>query len=214
MAAKKAGVYVISDESVIAKTGKSWEEWFQILDAWGGLEKGHKLTARYLADEWQVSAWWAQSVTVQYEQDRGARLPGQRSGGKFAVSIQRTIQATPDEAFNALTEPAKLSRWLTTSAQADLRVGGRYSNADGDQGHFLLLERPRRMRMTWENSLHAPGTVVEVTCESKPGGRVTVRLEHAGIEDEAAFLDMKKCWSSAMDSLKSYLETGKGIPAR
>lgn len=71
--AEKAGTRRISDEAVRAKTGKDWEEWFRVLDAWGASESGHTASAKYLRDEHGVSAWWAQAVTIRYEYERGLR---------------------------------------------------------------------------------------------------------------------------------------------
>ncbi len=206
------GEPTVSEEALRAKTGKSWAEWFEILDGWGASEKGHKLTARYLAESWGVSAWWAQSITVRHEQERGLRVLGQRSEGTFTVAVQRTMRATPEQAYDALTHPDVLSRWFTRSAQADLRVGGRYSNADGDQGEFLIMDRPQHLRFTWDNPEHSPNSLVEVVFTEKPDGRVTVRLEHSRIQTQAGYEDMKLGWTWAIDSLKSYLETGKPLP--
>jgi hypothetical protein len=47
---KPRGEAAISEEALRDKTGKSRAEWFDILDGWGASEKGHKLTARYLAE--------------------------------------------------------------------------------------------------------------------------------------------------------------------
>ena len=206
------GEPAVSEEALRDKTGKSWAEWFSILDRWGASEKGHKLTARYLGESWGVSAWWAQTITVSYERERGLRLVGQRSEGTFTVSLQRTIRATPERAFDALTKPEELSRWFTRSAQADLRVGGSYTNADVDQGEFVILDRPQHLRFTWNNPEHCPNTLVDVVFTEKPDGRVTVRLEHLKITTQAGYEDMKEGWTWAMDSLKSYLETGKPVP--
>jgi hypothetical protein len=73
MAEEKAGFRRISDKSVRAKTGKGWEEWFAILDAWGAKEKGHTLSAKHLREHNSVSPWWAQAVTIRYEWERGLR---------------------------------------------------------------------------------------------------------------------------------------------
>jgi uncharacterized protein YndB with AHSA1/START domain len=208
----KRGESAVSDEVMRAKTGKGLTEWLAILDGWGAAEKGHRLTARYLAESWKLSPWWSQSVTVRYEQERGLRVVGQRSKGKFAVSIQRTIRATPEQAFDALTHPEVLSRWFTPSAQAELRVGGRYANAYGDQGEYVIFDRPHRLRFTWDNPEHCPDTWVEVTFTGRSDGHVTVRLEHSKIETQEGYENMKAGWTWAMDSLKSFLETGKPLP--
>ena len=70
---KSIGPRGFSDESVKAKTGRTSAEWYALLDAWGASKKGHTLTAKYLRDEQGVSPWWAQSVTVRYEYERGLR---------------------------------------------------------------------------------------------------------------------------------------------
>ena len=63
----------IGDKAVRARTGKGWEEWISILDAWGMKEQGHTLTARHLQEKHGLSPWWAQAVTIRYEWERGLR---------------------------------------------------------------------------------------------------------------------------------------------
>ncbi len=73
MARAQAGPRGISEAAVRAKTGKGWEEWYAILDAWKSPGKGHTAIARYLREHQAVSPWWAQAVTVRYEWERGLR---------------------------------------------------------------------------------------------------------------------------------------------
>ena len=63
----------ISEDAVRAKTGKGWDEWFEILDAFGVAERGHTAAARHLREEHGVSGWWAQAVTGRYEHERDLR---------------------------------------------------------------------------------------------------------------------------------------------
>lgn len=72
-AQKNAGFRRFSEEVVLARTGKATDEWLSILDDWGMKEKGHTLTAKYLRDEYRLSPWWAQAVTIRYEWERGLR---------------------------------------------------------------------------------------------------------------------------------------------
>ena len=86
-----------SNEAVEKATGETWAHWFKVLDAWRQTEgaefkkdptklelaqgrgipkwwvKGHKAAAEYLWQEHKVSGWWAQSITVRYEWERGLR---------------------------------------------------------------------------------------------------------------------------------------------
>ena len=70
---KSAGFRKFSEKVVLARTGKSTADWNSILDAWGMKEKGHTLSAKHLQQEYGVSPWWAQAVTIRYEWERGLR---------------------------------------------------------------------------------------------------------------------------------------------
>lgn len=59
----------LKDEEVKAATGKSWEQWFRILDKWNAKNKGHYLTAKYLASEYHLSPRWSQVITIRYEKE-------------------------------------------------------------------------------------------------------------------------------------------------
>lgn len=200
----------MSDGAVKAKTGRRWDDWFMILDDWGGADKGHRLMARYLVEEYGLGPWWSQTVTVEYERERGLRAVGER-GGQFVATIQRTMRATPEEIYSALTKPNALTRWLTKEAVTDVRVGGRYENSDGDRGEFLVVDPPRRLRFTWENPEHSPGSEVETVVLPKTANKSTVSLEHSKLKSREEFEAMKEGWNWALDSLRSFLEKGNGI---
>jgi len=57
----------MSDEAVRSKTGKTWPEWYEILDKAGARELDHKEIVA-LTQHHGVGSWWGQMVTVTYEQ--------------------------------------------------------------------------------------------------------------------------------------------------
>ena len=203
---KVGGESTISDDAVKEKTGRSWPEWFKILDDWGAKEKSHKMMARYLMDEWDVSGWWSQTITIRYEQERGLRAVGQRSGGKFTVSLQRTIHVSSELAYDAFIKANLLSKWLEQPVLLDVREGGRFELASGDQGEFLILKRPIGIRMSWRSSETEKASQIDVSFEAKADSQVTVRIDHSKIKDEANYQKMKAYWTSAIDALKMLLE--------
>lgn len=200
----------ISDDAVRARTGKRWAQWIAALDRWGAATKGHRATAAWLAKERGLSPWWSQTVTVRYELERGLRVRHQRRDG-FEISASRLVTTAPARVFDAITKPAELSRWFTRGARARLAVGGSYSNRDGDRGRFLALARPNRLRMTWENPSHCPGTIVEFTVARAPSGKTQVRVTHERLENRKDAAKMKEAWSWALDSLRAYVQTGAPI---
>jgi hypothetical protein len=100
VAANKEG---LSEAAVLTATGKHPHEWFALLDAAGATAWTHTQIARWLHTEHDgIDGWWAQSITVRYEQERGLRLPGQQSDGTFAESVSRAIPLNPQRALEAV----------------------------------------------------------------------------------------------------------------
>ncbi|MGD0920209.1 MAG: hypothetical protein ABSA70_00415 [Terriglobia bacterium] len=56
----------LSDAVVQANTGKTWQEWFAVLDAAGAREMDHQSIAAYLYKQLRLPGWWADG-------DRGLR---------------------------------------------------------------------------------------------------------------------------------------------
>jgi uncharacterized protein YndB with AHSA1/START domain len=91
----------------------------------------------------------------------------------YVVRIERTFDAPAEAVFDAWTRPEVMRRWWhagpdweTPEAEVDLRVGGKVRVVmrarDGSeveaQGEYTLIERPRRLEMTWTFSDDPSGT--------------------------------------------------------
>lgn len=200
----------LREETVLEKTGKSRAEWHAILDAFGCKEKGHKESANYLHDEFKISFWWAQSLTVDYERAKGIREIGQRSGGKFAVNVTKTIAAPAAKVWEAWADQGLVSKWFTSEHRHEFIEGGGYKNADGDRGVYKRIVPYERIQFTWENEKHCPGTLVIVQFTPK-GEKTAVAITHEKIADKKGSEDMKEGWNWALTSLKSFLEGGAPI---
>lgn len=211
---QKRTVYTkISDAAVKAKTGKTWAQWFARLNQWGARTKAHRDVAAYLHTQCGTTGWWSQMITVEYERLHQSRRIGERpTEGGFTMDVQRTIRSSPKNAFDTFLQPEHAAKWFTKKATAEVRVGGSYSNSDGDQGEFLAVESPKRARFTWDNKRHCPGTIVELTVRDAGPGKVAVRISHSRLRSARDREKMKQGWSWALDSYKSYLETGKPVP--
>jgi hypothetical protein len=47
----------VSDSALRERTGRGWQEWFALLDAWGATEHNHTEIARWLVTEHRVDNW-------------------------------------------------------------------------------------------------------------------------------------------------------------
>lgn len=197
----------LPEESVVKATGKGWAHWFNVLDKFGCKEKGHKESAAFLLAKHKLTPWWSQTVTVEYEVAKGIRKPGQRSDSKFALDVHRTIAAPVEDCWAAFTTAKGLGGWFNSKVKVDLRVGGTYTGAGGDKCTYKAIVKNKRLRMTWENPKHSPGSIVEVSFQKVNETRTRVSVAHTKIANRAEMLDLKKAWSEIMDDYREYVES-------
>lgn len=162
----------MTDEAIVEATGKGWDEWCEIIDAWPGHEDGHAAIARYVQAEHGVSGWWAQSVTVGYERIRGLRLPHQQPDGTFTANTSRTLSTDGAALREGLLDPA------------------------GRDGLFPGMRTELRSRPESKNVRIAldEGTA-EIAIEPRSDGRVRVVVSHAKLSAPGDVDRWKAYWS-------------------
>jgi hypothetical protein len=177
---------VTSDESVRQRTGRGWEEWFDLLDEWGADSLSHKELARRVAEELDIDSlgWNAQAITVSYERARGLREVGERADG-FAAGVQKTIAAPTERVFDAFVDPSERGRWLP----------------DGELRERTAT-RPKTARYDWGDD----GTRVHVTFLDKGVGRSTIAVDHRRLPDKAEADRMKALWRERLGALAAHVE--------
>ena len=124
-----------------AATGRTYAQWFALLDAAGAAGMTHAQIARALVDEHGVPGWGAQSVTVEYERARGRRAVHQNARGEFYAGVSKTIRRPAAEVHAEIE--SRLAEWelarrpsrANLVVRADAPVGrGKISVADkGDR---------------------------------------------------------------------------------
>jgi hypothetical protein len=120
MTTRNAGPRGISEERIVAQTGKDSAEWTAILDAWDAPSKGHTASARYLVEEHGVSGWWAQTLTVRYEWERGLRVEA-----VVSAELAAALDAAPvaRARFDALSTSHRHEyiRWVAEAKRPETR---------------------------------------------------------------------------------------------
>jgi uncharacterized protein YndB with AHSA1/START domain len=148
------------------------------------------------------------------------------------LRLERTFSASPEEVFDAWTNPVVLERWwaaqptwTSPGCEVDLRVGGRYllRMRDDDTGEvhavggeYREVDRPRRLVYTWcwegNGGLH-PGHVSLVTVEFRADGAgTTVVLEHGELPSEESRVGHGAGWKGSLENLarRIFDEDGNG----
>ncbi len=173
----------IGSAAVKKATGRTWPQWLAVLDRAGARRKPHHEVAEWLHTRHQLPGWWAQMITVGYEQARGLRAKHQKSDG-FEVSVSRTIAAPVADAFEAWRDGACREKWLP---------------------HMPLTVRKatphKSIRITWGD-----GTNLSVNFWPKGSLKCQVVPQHGKLPDAAAAEKMKHYWTAKLDALQKFLE--------
>ena len=136
------------------------------------------------------------------------------------VRIERTFAARAEDVFDAWTSPEVMRRWLhvapdwdTPLAEVDLRVGGTVRivmrRPDGRQagarGEYTLIDRPRRLAMTWTfDDDPANEQLIELSF-SESAGSTTVLLVNSRISSDERRRGQDYGWHGCLDQLERAL---------
>jgi hypothetical protein len=173
----------VSSDAVARRTGKSWAEWFALLDAAGAAELDHKGIVAVLAQRHGVGPWWQQMVTVAYEQARGKREKQEADEG-FQVGVSKTLELPLAKLFRFWAEPAERNKWL-----ADDRFSIHKATAS------------KSIRARWGRGVSR----IDVDFLDKGAGKSQVTVQHNRIESSDAAEQMKAYWAKKIRALEALL---------
>lgn len=179
-------VLATSDAEIRRRTGRGWEEWFDLLDEWGAPERTHRETARWLAEVQGAVplAWNVQAVVGSYELARGLREPGEHHDG-FAITATKTVAVPVDALFDAFVDESQRQRWLPDAALRE-----------------RTATKPKSARFDWDDG----ETRIHVTFEPKGEAKSTAALQHRRLADAAEAERMKAFWRERVSAMKEMLE--------
>lgn len=167
-----------SDGAIRENTGRSWEQWRELIDGWAGRDDGHTAVAAWLQEEHGVDGWWAQAVTVGWERITGRRLPHQMADGTFTANRSATIT----------TDPEALRELL-------LHAGGREALFPGMQVELRSRPTSKNLRVALDEG------VAEIAIDPRSGGRATVTVAHTRLPEAASVAYWKEFWGEWLGAL-------------
>ncbi len=167
------------DEAVLAKTGRTWEQWVRELDRHGAEQLSHRDVVSMLRHGYELESWWSQMVTVGYERIKGLRARGQKRDGSYEATKSRTFNVPVATLYNAWADANIRRRWLT-----DMTVRVRTSTASKS----IRLGAP-------------DGGIIAVGFVAKGRSKSTVALSEAKLRDRAAAARVRASWHARLDTL-------------
>lgn len=143
----------------------------------------------------------------------------------YDLKVERLIDASPAEVFDAYTDPEAQRVWftilnkdMTVESEVDLRVGGRSVITWGfppddmyrETNIFEVVDRPHRL-VSKSSYTSSDGSILETHVEitfRAEGGKTRMTVVQSGFVDEELrdFL-ADKAWIGAFDRLNAYFAT-------
>ncbi|MFB3828753.1 MAG: SRPBCC domain-containing protein [Bryobacteraceae bacterium] len=140
---------------------------------------------------------------------------------KLKFEVQAVIHKRRSEVFDAVYDPAKLSRYFTTAgASAPLRRGEeviwKFADYPGDIRVRVLNTTPgERIAFEWDAEDGPYRTRVDIGFETLGEGRTRVSISERGWHETQEALDASysNChgWTQMLCCLKAYLEHGVNL---
>lgn len=170
-------------KSIERTTNRTWDEWMQFMESIGAKELTHHQIASRLLEELDGKmdnfAWWAQTVTVAYEQYIGRSIPGQRPDGTFQTSVSKATKLGMQDLMDKWTD---------------------FASHDGDV-RALIANDPRvsgtDKRITWRTKGH-DSSDIRVTSEPKKDGTASIIAVQMGLLTDELNNEARAKWSGIL----------------
>lgn len=198
-----------SDEAVRTATGRTWDEWVQVLDARGAAGLSHRQIAALLEESGEIeSGWWVQTVTVGYEKRKGMCVTGETADTGFQIGLQRTLPLAPDEAWRLLMSAEGVRAWLCGDPKVRWEKGARYTLQDGSTGEVRVFNAGSHLRMTWQPEGWARASTIQVRVAPASGGRSVLSFHQEHLPGPAERETRRAFFAAAADALQRQIAAG------
>lgn len=132
------------------------------------------------------------------------------------------IAATPEKVFEAITKPELARRYWGHENVSDWTPGSDWQHVRANDersvelvGKVVETSPPTRLVITWANASQAadPDAYSRVTFDIEPyDDMVRLTVSHDELEAGSGMANgIQKGWPIVLSSLKSFLETGRGL---
>ena len=188
----------VSDATSLAKTGQGLAYWFDVLDRFGAVAKGHTAAARHLSAAHHVPGWYAQGITVAYERARGVRALNQRGDGAYEVSVSKVVSGRAADVIKAFAKTER-RRWLKGVDTNLTQALAAALDTPTSKGFVVRPDGQGRYRYKWD------GTTVQFYLVPKPGNKLSIVVTNTKLPTAATVDERRTQWRTALNALAERL---------
>jgi uncharacterized protein YndB with AHSA1/START domain len=172
----------VSTDAVARRTGKTWDDWFEVLDSAGAATLDQRGIIAILAQKHGIGPWWQQMIAVGYESLRAKSDKPALADG-FQISETCTLRAPISRVFKLWNDASERARWLA------------------DDRFVVKSATPgKALRARW-----GKGNSQVAVSFSEKAGKTEVAVEHQQIESRTAADQMKAYWQKKLGLLDEAL---------
>ena len=175
-----------SDKLVKAKTGRTWPEWFSILDRAGARKLRYIDTANMLFSKHKLNMWWCQAVAKEYARKHGLRESYETCTGDFSSSVSRTFACGVREIYAAWQDNKARRSWLK-----------------GDSFEASSGQPDKTLRGKWDSN----ASRLEIRFYPKGAGKTQVVVDHMRMDTSKEAIAMKTFWAENLERLRERVES-------
>ena len=156
-------------------------------------------------------------IDVSHQINSVERRVGSRTldaGEARTVTLQRVYDTTPEDLWDACTNPERIARWFLPIS-GDLRPGGRFELQGNASGTIERCEPPHSVDATWE--FGGQTSWIELRLAPEPDGGTRFLLEHIAHVDDERWDEFGPGavgvgWDGALLGLSLHLAGGADLP--
>lgn len=192
---------------VVAKTGKTLEDWFKIINQFGA-KKGHTAIAKHLKEDHQLTSWWAQSITTRYEFDNDLRKLYERTGKKgFTITAQKTMPYKVDVVYNVFADTQKLKKWFSPYLKMSVKDGAEFNFDQVTKGKFINVIPNSKVSLNLVSNKNEEVSRVIIDFIRKDKNKTTVKVTQSDLTTQISITAQKDFWKNFLSAGNSYLES-------
>ncbi len=161
------------------KFGKPWKYWMDYMQSINASELTHTEIAKKVNEKINDS-WWAQTITVAYEQKSGRRKPGQRADGTYEASVTKSSDEDPAKLAEKWNEFSKDNKELQSKMK--------------DKPRISKTKKNNLWKAELENSNKAT-----VAFEKMKNGKTQIAVMQQKIKTQSDLEKSKKFWQNILN---------------
>lgn len=196
----------LKPEKVIAKTGKTIENWFDIIDKFGA-KKGHTAIAKHLKEDHKLTSWWAQSITTRYEFDNDLRKLYKRTGKNgFTITVQKTMPYNVKVIYEIFTNPKQLKNWFSPYLKMTVKDGAAFNFDQVTKGKFISVIPNSKIVLNLVSNINEEVSKVTIEFNKKDANKTVVKITQSDLTTEISINAQKDFWKNFLNAGNIFLE--------